>query len=139
MTAITRVRDWRSKLSTAIEDRRRVPFSEKNNCGIFLADCIIAMTGVDIFEQWPDRFRSRAEALVLLRKAGYADFCVLLAKYFEEIHPSQARAGDVMAFPTEDQTGWAAGVVNGERVTVLNPAGLGTVSRDGATRAFRVP
>lgn len=138
MTEIKKVRDWRLRLSNVIEDQRRTPFTEENNCGLFLADCIAAMTGEDLAVNLRGKFKNRAEALVLLRRAGYPDLCAFLAGHLEEIHPSQARLGDVMAFPT-DETGWAGGVVNGERVTVLGLAGLGTVSRDDAMRAFRIP
>ncbi len=135
---LKRVRDWRARLSDTIEARRRIPFSEENNCGLFLADCVEAMTGVDLAANYRGQFRSLAEAIILLRKDGYADLCVFLEKHFDEIPPALARAGDVMAFPTE-QTGWAGGIVNGERVTVMSEAGLATVSRELATRAFRIP
>ncbi len=135
---LARVRDWRARLSDTIEARRRIPFSEENNCGLFLADCVAAMTGVDLAADYRGKFKSLAEGIILLRKAGYPDLCSFLTHHLEEIPPALARAGDVMAFPTE-QTGWAGGIVNGERVTVMNEAGLGTVSREMATRAFRVP
>lgn len=138
MSEIKKVRDWRARLSNVIEERRRIPFSEENNCGLFLADCIAAMTGIDLAASLRGKFKNRAEALVLLRQAGYADLPAFLAGHLVEIHPSFARAGDVMAFPS-DETGWAGGIVNGERVTVLSPNGLGTVSRDQAMRAFRIP
>lgn len=136
--ALKRVRDWRSRLSDVIEERRRVPFSEENNCALFLADCVAAMTGVDLAADYRGKFKSLAEAIILLRKSGYHDLCAFLEKHLDEIPPAMARAGDVMAFPTE-QTGWAGGIVNGERVTVMGEAGLGTVSRDLAARAFRIP
>jgi len=138
MTEIKRVRDWRSRLSAVIEARRRQPFTEENNCALFLADCVEAMTGVDLAADYRGKFRSLAEAIILLRKSGYPDLCAFLEKHLDEIPPAMARAGDVMAFPTE-QTGWAGGIVCGERVTVLALSGLGTVSRDDAMRAFRIP
>lgn len=138
MTDLKRVSDWRTRLSSVVEERRRIPFSEENNCGLFLADCIAAMTGVDLAADYRGKFKSLAEGIILLRKAGYPDLCAFLAKHLDEIPPALARAGDVMAFPTQ-QTGWAGGIVNGERVTVMSEAGLATVSRDLAARAFRIP
>ena len=138
MTSLKRSRDWRAKLSATIEERRRVPFSENNNCGLFLADCVAAMTGVDLAADYRGKFRSTAEAIILLRRAGFADLCAFLTDHLEEIPPAMARAGDVVAFPS-DQSGWAGGIVNGERVTVMNERGLATVTRDGASRAFRIP
>lgn len=138
MIVVKRRKDWRAQLSAVIEDRRRVPFSDKNNCGLFLADCVDAMTGVDFALPFRGKYETVAEGILLLRKAGHSDLCAFLAAYLEEVHPSLARAGDVAAFPSEP-TGWAGGIVNGERITVMTEKGLGTVSRDDAMRAFRVP
>lgn len=127
--------DWRSQLATFVEQRRR---ADAGDCGLFVADGIMAMTGVDLAARYRGRYATIAEGVELLRADGYADLCAFAAAHLIEVHPSQARAGDVMAFPSVE-TGWALGLVNGERVTVPRGNGLGTVSREGATRAFRVP
>lgn len=132
-----RVKDWRDRLAKLIEARRRTPFSEQYNCAMFLADCVMEMTGEDLAAPYRDRFSTLAEGIALLQADGYADLCDFMKTNLEEIHPMMARAGDVMVF-TSDLTGWAGGIVNGERVTVLTPRGLGNVSRDDAMRAFRV-
>jgi len=138
MSALKRVRDWRARLSALIEARRRTPFSEQNNCALFLADAVAAMTGVDLAKTYRGQFSTLAEGIALLRRAGYFDLCAFLAEHLDEIHPSQASAGDLMAFPSQ-MSGWAGGIVNGERVTVMTEAGLGTVARTAAMRAFRIP
>ena len=102
------MRDWRARLSAVIEVRRRVPFSDENNCGMFLADCVEAMTGVDLAAPYRGKFSTLAEAIEMLRADGYADLCAYLAAHFEEIHPAFARAGDLVAF-VGDVTGWAGG------------------------------
>lgn len=130
--------DWRSRLHDLIEERRRLPFSEKNNCGVFVFDCIQAMTGVDIFAKFRGKFESIAEGFVLLRRAGYEDLPAFFNAHFPEVHPSTARAGDVMLFHLGD-LGWACGIANGERVTVMAREGLGTVARSQALKAFRIP
>jgi hypothetical protein len=135
---IKRVRDWRRRLSDLIEERRRIPYSEENNCGMFLADCINAMTGVDLAAPYRGKFKTLAVGMALLRRDGYDDLCALLAAHLEEIPPAFARAGDVMAFVV-DGTGWAGGIVNGDRVTVMRVEGLATTLRDLGDRAFRVP
>jgi len=135
---MNRYLDWRARLSASIEARRRsLHVYGGNDCGLFVADCIAAMTGIDIAADFRGRYDSLASAVTMLQAAGYADLCEVLAARLEEIHPSRARAGDVMAFDSSP-TGWALGIVNGERVTVLRPDGLGTVLRTQAQRAFRV-
>jgi hypothetical protein len=142
MSDLVRVRDWRARLSDLIEERRRLPFSDQNNCGVFAVDCIMAMTGMDILKPFRDQLattKTIAEGLLLLRNAGYAQPPDFIAAHLDEIPPSAARAGDVMMFNYEGGLGWSCGIVNGERVTVMGLQGLGTVSRSDALRAFRVP
>lgn len=134
-----RLKDWRARLSDEIERHRRMPYDEaQNNCGLFAADCIKAMTGVDLAESLRARFSTLDEALALLRDMGHPDLCAFAAAHLQEVHPVFARAGDVMAFRSEP-TGWALGIVSGERVTVQRPDGLGTLPRSAAEKAFRVP
>lgn len=134
-----RVTDWRARLSAVHEERRRAPHQYgEHDCGLFAADCILAMTGVDLAASFRGRYRDAAGAERLLAAAGYADLCDLAAAYLEEIPPAMARMGDIMAFPGE-VAGACLGVVIGERVTVLRPDALGTESRSAAIKAFRVP
>lgn len=138
MGKLKRVRDWRSRLNDVVEKRRREPFSDENNCGVFIGDCIYAMTGVDVIKPFRGQYKTLAEAIILLREAGYADGCAFLAEHFDEIPPALARSGDLMAFPSEE-SGWAGGVVNGEKVTVLSRAGIGNADRTADARAFQIP
>jgi len=116
-----------------------MPFDEaKNNCGLFVANCIRAMTGVDLAYRYRGRFSSLREGLALIREDGYDDLCDLLAARLEEIPAVKAVNGDVMAF-SNNLTGWAIGICNGEMVTVLREDGLGVIRRSVAIRAFRVP
>lgn len=116
-----------------------MPFSYgQNDCALFVADCLEAVTGVDFAAPYRGLYHTAAAALRVLRDDGYSDLCALVAAHLEEIPPAMARAGDVMAFPAEE-TDWALGIVNGERVTVLHLNGLGTVARERAERAFRCP
>jgi hypothetical protein len=137
MTAkLTRARDWRARLSTLIEQRRRVPYTEEVNCALFMADAVLAMTGQDLAAPFRGKFKTLAEGDALLKASGFADLPSYLAAQFEEINPVLARVGDLMLFEVEQ--GWGGGVVNGERVTVLSLNGLGTVRRSQGKRAFRV-
>src|ERR1035437_1283066 len=130
MTEIKRVRDWRAKLSNVIEERRRKPFSvANNNCLHLVADGVLGMTGFDCAAQFRAEYQTAEEVLQAWHAAGYSDLGAVFAAHFEEIHPSQARAGDIMLFPSA-WTGWTCGIVNGERVTVIGPPGLWTATRD---------
>jgi hypothetical protein len=146
---IKRRYDWRARLADTIEAQRRRPFTGDYNCAIFAADCVCAMTGVDLAA--PYRGMSFDAAVAAMQANGYPDLCALVAAHLPEIAPAFARAGDVAAFAVssgdiarEDGrerpgAGWAIGIVNGERVTVLRQEGLGTLLLTQVLRAFQVP
>lgn len=140
MTAFRRLPDWRPRLFAAIEARRRV---RVDDCALFVADCIMAMTGHDLAATYRGRYGTLAQGVELLRADGHEDLCAFAAAHLPEVAPAFACAGDVMAFDASalpgSVTGWALGIVNGERVTVARGDGLGTLGRERAARAFRVP
>lgn len=136
---LKRVKDWRARLAAAIETRRREAFAwGRQDCGLLVADCLQAMTGIDIASPFRGRYGSAEEARAVLRAAGCRDAAAYVASLLEEIPPLRARAGDVAAFRLPEG-GWSLGIVQGERVAVLRPDGLGTVPLTDAARAFRVP
>jgi hypothetical protein len=136
MSALIKVRDWRKRLSDTIEAARRKPYSETDNCAIFVIDCVQSMTGVDIAKPFRGNFTTIAEAYVLLERAGYADLDAFFAAQFVAITPARAGHGDIATFMVEQ--GVACGIISGERISVLSERGIGTVSRSLALRAYRV-
>lgn len=136
--ALQRIPTWRTALHETVEAHRRVPFAwGQHDCALFAADCIKAMTGLDLATGFRGSYHSASGAQRALKRAGYADLVALAANFFEETTPMMAGAGDIAAFETPD--GWALGVVVGERVTVLGPDGLGSLDRLDAAKAFRIP
>lgn len=133
MIELKRIRNWRQALSEIIEARRRVPFSDENNCAMFLADCVLAMTGVDLAADYRGKFSTVEEGMVLMRRDGFTDMGAFLAKTLEERHPAFAAVGDITLIDE-----WTGGVIVGDRITVMMPEGLGTLPRDFGKRAFRV-
>ncbi|WP_336800797.1 DUF6950 family protein [Kaistia sp. MMO-174] len=134
---LQRIPAWRTALHETIEAHRRLPFAwGEHDCALFAADCIRAMTGLDLAIGFRGSYRSASGAQRALKRAGYHDLVALAAHFFNEVPPVMAGAGDVAAFDTPD--GWALGIVAGERVAVLGPDGLGTLDRLDAARAFRI-
>lgn len=139
---LKRLRDWREQLSLYIEACRRTPLAYGTyDCGLFAAGAIAAMTGEDPAAAFRGRYASAAEAEALLASEGYTDLVDLVVSILPEIeHPAFAVIGDVMAFPGP-VAGWSIGICVGERVAAIREdgAGLGSVGRGKALRAFRVP
>lgn len=137
--SLHRIPTWRTALHEAIEEHRREPFVwGRRDCALFVADCVTAMTGVDVGRGFRGTYRTPLGAKRALKRAGFDDLLSLVVHFFNEIHPIEAAAGDIAAFPGIE-TEWSLGIVAGERVTVLRVDGLGTVDRMTITRAFRIP
>lgn len=129
---------WRTRLGAYLADAARTPFVEgRHDCALFAAGAVLAMTGKDPAARFRGRYRTTKGGLRVLRRAGYHDHLALAEAHFEEVPPAFARVGDLAAVPGAD--GPALGVVQGERIYVLRPEGLGSVSLLQATRALRVP
>lgn len=136
--ALQRIPTWRVALHQTIEAHRREPFVwGQHDCALFTADCVRAMTGLDLASGFRGSYSTPAGSVRALKRAGFTDLVALVASFFAEIHPMMARAGDIAALETED--GWAVGMVAGEQVLFLGPEGLGAVERLSVDKAFRIP
>jgi hypothetical protein len=96
------------------------------------------VTGEDLAAAYRGKFTTKGGALRVLKKTGFDSLDDLVASLLPEVHPSQARVGDIATFPMDDAFGCTLGVVNGERVLVLRPEGIGSMELLQAKRAFRV-
>jgi hypothetical protein len=135
---LTRLPSWRTQLARYLAEAARIPFVEgRHDCALFAAGAIRAMTGEDLAAPFRGRYRTTRGGLRVLRRAGYRDHLDLAVAHLDEVPPAFAHVGDIAAVPGDD--GPALGVVQGERIYVLRPEGLSTVSRLLATRAWRVP
>lgn len=140
MLQLTRYADWRARLSACVEARRRAPFSwSDRNCGLFVADCILAMTGADPAAAFRGSFTTAIGARRALGRAGYPSLHDFAATLLPAAHPSAARVGDVMWFAGATGTHQeSVGVVVGERVMVYRDDGLGSLPLTAGARAFLV-
>lgn len=137
MIRLVRYPDWQVRLTAYLERCARQPFGwGEHDCALFVSGAIEAMTGVDPATGYRGSYGSLREGLKLLRRDGMADHMAAAANLLPEIPPAYARAGDAAAVETED--GPALGLVQGPRIHVLRPDGLGHVSLLDATRAWRV-
>lgn len=129
--------DWRSRLVAAIEAHRHQPFAwGSNDCALFVADCIEAMTGADPAGAVRGRYDTEEGARAVLVALGHADVAALAAAALPEIPPGRARMGDVAIVEAAGQV--SLGIFNGATIMVLAPSGVGSLAFTAARRAFRV-
>jgi hypothetical protein len=126
---------WEARLVAYLGSVQRRAFDPSNfHCGVFAADCVEAMTGVDMAAAW--RGLSLQAGLRAIRREGFCSHVDLVAARLAEVAPSLAQPGDVAVVPGSD--GPALGILQGAGVYVLGPHGVGLIGRMLATRAFRV-
>lgn len=141
MIDLKRRTDWRRRFSDEIDRIRLTPFSwGAHDCGPGLVgNVVLAITGNDVAAVYRNRYSSMTGALRVMRNDGFSNLADLVASFLpEHDHISRAQVGDIAAVPMNSSFGFALGVVNGERIFVLMPDGIGTVDLLDATRAFKV-
>lgn len=88
-----RCRDWPEQLAAFIEARRTLPFAwGSNDCALFAADAINALTGVDHAATLRGYKTERGAASRIKKAGGMRAFAAALT----EKHPGLAQRGDVV-------------------------------------------
>lgn len=97
------------------------------------------MVGVDIGESYRGKYKTAKGAIRVMKRAKADNLAQLASKHLSVREaPSFAQIGDVMAIPTDDEFGYALGILNGERILVVTLNGLDSRDRSEATIAFEV-
>lgn len=141
MITLKRKDQWLSAYHDELELIRRTPFSWKEHeCASGLAArVVLAVTGVDLALPYAGRYDDAVSAYRTLRSTGFADLADFAASVLPEYdHPVDAHIADIAAIPIHTPFRHVLGVFNGERIWVLTEAGLGSVDRTSAVRAFKV-
>jgi hypothetical protein len=143
---LTRHGNWQSLLQKHLESRRNEPFAwGTNDCSIFVADAILAHTGVDIAAEFRGKYTDAASAKEVIHTitGGFTveDAAVFVAKQhgMKEL-PSvlYAQRGDMVILDTE--LGPAVGIVHlsGQHAIFTAQDGLHKVAVSKTRRAWRV-
>jgi hypothetical protein len=123
---LIRREDWPSRLAAALEAARDKPFRwGVHDCGLFAADCVLAMTDTDpaaLYRgQYADEEGARATMLALSGGGLRAAWTRALGPAVNNV--KMARRGDV-ALVSVDGAEEITGVVVGSRVACLARDGL---------------
>lgn len=95
---LTRYPDWPLRLAHSIEARRSRPFAwGTNDCAIFAADMIEAITGRDFAIAFRGRYKSKAGSVRMLRAHGWADLADLADAHLKRCTDRPQR-GDVVLY-----------------------------------------
>lgn len=133
-----RLHDWPARLSDAIVAARgRELVIGEHDCCLFIADCVLALTGTDIANAVRGRYDTEAEGLALM---GVKSFSALPGKCgFKAVHQSSAHRGDIALAKVEEPGARRARLVLAIVDGIWLRGAAGTVyPRAGTIRAWRV-
>lgn len=125
MTTLQRLPNWRLHLDALLCSRLHAPFAwGEFDCCLFAADCVQAICGVDLAEQYRG-YRGARAGLRVLDHAGGVGLIATRALGFPQ-RPDSARVGDIVLVPADKRGREALAVVIGPGVAAM-PAARGLV------------
>lgn len=133
---------WITEYNAFIDRVREVGFDwSVIDCGPRLAgELCEALCGENPTKDLIGTYHDEQSALDLMHVLDCDNLADATALYLPEYdNPQLAQMGDIAAIVAKDSPfGYALGIVNGERVFVLHPEGVGVVNRRHISRAFKV-
>lgn len=143
-----RNKDWESALFAEIARHRGLLFAwGTSDCLMFPADCVLAMTGRDVFADIRGGYLNQRGAAKLLAAHDCRDVGDAFAQRLDEIHPSRMGRGDLGVVCAERSPGAdneipiaVSGVICIGAQVIGKPPGQGMVHlpRHKVLRAFKV-
>lgn len=133
MIAAQRIENWPTRLDAVVTAARSRPFDWRDHhCGLFVADCVEALTGVRIHagieKQYPTRRAVTAARDMRQAACTHLDTA--------EIAPGFAQRGDVVLVSVAGVE--AMGVCVGRQAACLGPDGMAFVGMEAVLCAWRV-
>lgn len=143
-----RYHDWTTKLRDEIRTHNR-PFSYgENDCCTFVCDCILAMTGTDVYADFRGKYHDLKTSLLAMKSVCGSASIEAVAEYVTKQHNMKevpvlfAQRGDVLLLPvSENPNDLALGIVyfDGINAAVVGEKGLMRIPyHKTAKRAWRV-
>ena len=128
--------DWQTRFAAFAIERAALPFAwGHNDCCLFAADAVLALTGEDFARDWRGSYTSATAAARLLSQRGGLPQIASDA-LGAAISPLMANLGDVVL--VENSGRELLAVCNGTSVICPGEAGLVVLGMDAATAAWRV-
>lgn len=115
-----RLPDWPQRLARAIDERANRPHVwGQNDCALYAADLIAAVTGEDIGAQYRGRYSDEAGAGALLKEIGVDGLAGLADAFLPRMEGSRPRRGDAVL--AEGRYGPFLGIVWSGRIIGPGP------------------
>lgn len=131
-----RKHDWQLCLETFLRERRAMPFAwGTNDCAIFAADCVLAMTGTDVALPELRKHRTELQAARALKKHGGLAG-IATAALGDALPAAMAGIGDVVLSKAGERDMLA--ICNGTTCLAPGPNGLAHLDMATVSMCWRV-
>jgi hypothetical protein len=138
-----RLPNWRPRLLAEMEAAMHRPFEwGRQDCVLFVGDCIHAMTGKDPVADIRGRYADEAGARALFEElSGGRTWFGMVRTLLDPVPVAMAQLGDVALVRKEPggRSMFVFGIVADDRIAAPSVTGLRFAPRTQAHRAFRVP
>lgn len=133
---MNKLHDWQVRFETFIASRTATPFTwGKNDCAIFAADCVCALTGRDVaLPAFRRHATERQAARLLKRHGGVAG--IATAALGQPVPASGAQVGDVVLAKAGSRDMLA--ICNGATCIAPGPRGLAVLPMAQASLCWRL-
>lgn len=137
--------DWASRLFEFIDGRRETKFRYgRHDCVMFAGDCVKAMTGLDMVEDWRGEYRGKRKADQLIAAGPSATLeSLVVSKMLQfrvpEVGVRYISRGDLIygRDPLDDSEFLAIGVGNGKMARAAKDKGVVFSKFSGVVRAWK--
>ena len=131
-----RLHDWQLRFEAFARERQSQPFCwGRNDCCLFAADAVLAITGRDLAKRQRGTYSTASQALRRLRaRKGVAGIATRLLG--APVPPLMARVGDLVLIEMDGMP--ALGVCNGTSLIGPGPDGIVAFGMGHAKAAWRV-
>ena len=131
-----RLPDWQTRFAALCAQRRHQPFVwGVNDCCLWAADAVHAITGHDFAQDWRGQYDDAASAARVLHRLGGVG-AIASAALGAPVPLSRATVGDVVLVQQDGRR--ALAVCNGAASLATGPAGLIAIGLDAALSAWKV-
>ena len=133
-----RIEGWETRLNDVIEAALYRPFRwGENDCCLFAAECVKAVTGADVGSPYRGLYDSAQGAACLLDELGGLEGAVRFAG-FPEIPPAMAQRGDLAIAPNDGREVLGIVDMTARQIAVPGENGLMFLPVSVASKAWRV-
>lgn len=131
-----RLHDWQARLATLVDERRNIAFAwGVNDCCLWAADAVLAMTGKDFAAPFRGEYGTDREAAELVHRLGGVG-AIASQALGAPVPAAMAAVGDVVLVVQDGRK--ALAICNGTTALTTGPHGLIPIGMDAALAAWKV-